>query len=97
MFNISAITGLTLPGIIEEPGCAGGSVISAKPVLGPELKRRKSFAILINSIANTLTELETSTIEALHCLEQIVGASNIQICNFPQFFNDLFCVIRMGI
>ena len=31
----SAITGLTLPGMIDEPGCRSGSRISASPVRGP--------------------------------------------------------------
>ena len=68
MFSISAITGLTLPGIIEEPGCTAGRFISAIPVIGPELIRRKSFAILINSTANTFKAPETSAIGALLCI-----------------------------
>ncbi len=45
MSSISAITGLTLPGMIDEPGCTGGSVISAIPVRGPLDSRRRSLAI----------------------------------------------------
>jgi len=31
----SSIDGLTLPGMIEEPGCTAGRAISASPVSGP--------------------------------------------------------------
>ena len=34
-----------MPGIIEEPGCNAGRVISKNPVLGPEDIRRKSLQI----------------------------------------------------
>ena len=42
----SAITGLTLPGMIELPGCTSGSASSPRPQRGPEPKRRTSLAIL---------------------------------------------------
>ena len=32
----SAITGLTLPGMIEEPGCRASNSISPRPASGPE-------------------------------------------------------------
>src|SRR5271169_5967605 len=32
----SQITGLTLPGMIDDPGCRSGILISASPVLGPD-------------------------------------------------------------
>src|SRR6185295_6497867 len=35
MFTTSGITGLTLPGMIDEPGCFGGRLISRRPVRGP--------------------------------------------------------------
>ena len=34
-FTISGIDGLTLPGMIDDPGCTAGSVISSIPVRGP--------------------------------------------------------------
>ncbi len=34
-FTISGIDGLILPGMIDEPGCTAGSVISSMPVRGP--------------------------------------------------------------
>jgi hypothetical protein len=42
----SGTTGLTLPGMIEDPGCRSGSAISASPARGPEPIQRRSFAIL---------------------------------------------------
>src|SRR3569833_576587 len=43
--SISNITGLTLPGMMLEPGCTAGSRISPMPVRGPEASRRMSFAM----------------------------------------------------
>ncbi len=42
----SQITGLTLPGMIELPGCRSGRWISASPVRGPDDSQRRSLAIL---------------------------------------------------
>ena len=42
----SGITGLTFPGMIDEPGCIAGSLISPKPARGPLLRRRRSLQIL---------------------------------------------------
>ncbi len=47
----SGMTGLILPGMIDEPGCSGGSTISAKPACGPLFIKRKSLAIFINPTA----------------------------------------------
>ena len=44
--TISGIDGFTLPGMIDEPGCTGGSVISASPARGPMLSSRRSLATL---------------------------------------------------
>lgn len=35
MSKASRIEGLTLPGMMEDPGCTGGSSISMRPALGP--------------------------------------------------------------
>jgi hypothetical protein len=42
----SHITGFTLPGMMELPGCVAGSRISSIPQRGPLLSQRMSFAIL---------------------------------------------------
>src|SRR5438874_10943295 len=41
----SMITGLTLPGMIELPGCTSGRVISPRPARGPEANQRRSLPI----------------------------------------------------
>ena len=45
MSNISASTGFTLPGMMDEPGCTAGSRISSSPVVGPDDNRRMSLAM----------------------------------------------------
>jgi hypothetical protein len=40
------MTGLILPGMMEEPGCNAGRVISKSPALGREDIRRKSLQIV---------------------------------------------------
>ncbi len=50
----SQITGLILPGIMLEPGCSAGSVISPSPAMGPLFIQRKSLAIFISAEAAVL-------------------------------------------
>ena len=45
----SACVGLTLPGMIDDPGSLDGNVISMRPVRGPDPSHRMSLAIL-NSV-----------------------------------------------
>ena len=47
----SAWVGLTLPGIIDEPGSFSGKDNSPKPQRGPDPIQRRSFAIFINAQA----------------------------------------------
>ena len=54
----SGITGFTLPGMMEEPFCMGGRLISSKPHLGPEDIRRRSFAIFEQEIAQVFAKQE---------------------------------------
>ncbi|MCY1454994.1 hypothetical protein D9M71_720970 [compost metagenome] len=51
----SGITGLTLPGMIEEPGCNPSSSISPRPASGPEFIQRRSLAIFISATAAVLS------------------------------------------
>ena len=46
MVSASAWVGLTLPGMIEEPGSFSGRISSPRPERGPEPSRRMSLAIL---------------------------------------------------
>ena len=45
-FTTSGITGFTLAGMIEEPACNSGRLISFRPARGPEESKRKSLQIL---------------------------------------------------
>ena len=51
MVTASHWVGLTLPGMMEEPGSFSGMVISPRPSLGPEASQRMSLAIFIRSAA----------------------------------------------
>ena len=44
----SGITGLTLPGMIELPGCICGRLISLNPQRGPDASSRMSLQILVS-------------------------------------------------
>ena len=43
MLTTSGITGLTLPGMIDEPGCLAGRLISRRPQRGPDDSSRRSL------------------------------------------------------
>ena len=75
ILSISAITGLTLPGILLEPGCTAGNRISSRPVAGPEDMRRKSFAIRVKVIASVWREAEklAESDNRLHRLKKFTG------------------------
>ena len=47
----SAITGFTLPGMIELPGCVSGSSSSKMPHRGPLPSQRMSLAIFVSETA----------------------------------------------
>ena len=51
----SGITGLTLAGMIEDPACISGRLISFRPARGPEDSRRRSLHILETLIARRFT------------------------------------------
>jgi hypothetical protein len=52
MVSASAWVGLTLPGMIEEPGSFSGRISSPRPERGPEPRKRMSLAILNRSPAS---------------------------------------------
>ena len=56
----SQITGLTLPGMIEEPFCSSGRISSPSPARGPEPIQRMSLAIFVSEAATTLSAPEVS-------------------------------------
>ncbi len=49
--RLSAITGLTLPGMMLEPGWTAGSFSSPMPQRGPEPSQRISLAIFVSATA----------------------------------------------
>ena len=57
----SGITGLTLPGMIEEPFCSSGRKISPIPARGPEPISARSLAIFVSDTATTLSAPDSST------------------------------------
>src|SRR5436190_2211267 len=62
----SGITGLILPGMIEEPGCKLGRLISARPVFGPDDIMRTSFEMRMTSRARLRRLPETDRHRILH-------------------------------
>ncbi len=69
IFNISARTGLTFPGMIDEPGWTTGNLISASPVLGPDESRRMSLAIRVRSCASVRNAPLKWTGSAILCID----------------------------
>ena len=57
----SGITGLTLPGMIEEPFCSSGRKSSPMPERGPEPISAMSPAILVSDTAITFSAPDSST------------------------------------
>ena len=52
MIMASHWVGLTLPGMIDEPGSFGGSTSSPSPLRGPDPSQRMSSAILVSDTAS---------------------------------------------
>ena len=57
----SQMTGFTLPGMIEEPGCRSGMEISPSPARGPDPIQRRSLQILYRLTAITRSTPLAST------------------------------------
>ena len=55
MVTASHWVGLTLPGMMEEPGSFSGMKISPRPSRGPEASQRTSLAIFIMSAASAFS------------------------------------------
>jgi Lecithin retinol acyltransferase len=62
MTMASCWVGLTLPGMIEEPGSFSGSRSSPSPQRGPEASQRMSLATLISATASPRTAAMDATI-----------------------------------
>ena len=61
MMTASGMTGLTLPGMIDEPGCRSGMCSSPRPVFGPDPIQRRSLQILVSETAMTRRAPDAST------------------------------------
>ena len=57
----SGITGLTFPGMIDDPFWSSGRNTSPTPARGPEPSQAMSFAILVSDTASTLSAPDSST------------------------------------
>ena len=69
MFSISAIEGLTFPGMIDDPGCTGGRRISSRPVFGPDAIRRRSLAMRVRVAASVRSAAEHSSASPMFCID----------------------------
>ena len=80
MVRASHWVGLTLPGMIDEPGSFSGSLSSPKPQRGPEPSRRMSLAIFVRLAASTLSAPDSSTERVVRRqrLELVLGGDERQ-------------------
>ncbi len=81
----SGITGLTLPGMIEEPFWSSGRKSSPMPARGPEPISARSPAILVSETAITFSAPESST-SASRLAWASNGSSGAAICLRPDSF-----------
>ena len=58
MLTTSGITGLTLPGMIDEPGCFAGRLISRRPQRGPDDSSRRSLQTFDSLMARLFMQEE---------------------------------------
>src|SRR5262249_55471214 len=75
MASASHWVGLTLPGMIDEPGSFAGIVNSANPARGPHDIRRMSLAILYNDTAKVRSVPDSCTSASwAPCTVYLLGA-----------------------
>ena len=67
----SGITGLTLPGMIEEPACIAGRLISPSPARGPLDSRRRSLQVFESFTATRFSTPESCTKAPQSCVASI--------------------------
>ena len=80
----SGMTGLTLPGMIDEPFCSSGRNSSARPARGPDPIQRRSFAIFVSDTATTLSAPDISTRPSrLPCASN--GSAGAEIASLVSF------------
>ncbi len=76
MSTASGMTGLTLPGMIDEPGCRSGMLSSPSPVFGPDPIQRRSLQIFVRltAIVRRAPDVSTSA-SRLACASKWLRAS----------------------
>ena len=57
----SGMTGLTLAGMMEDPACRSGRLISCRPAVGPDARSRRSLQIFESFMAARFTAEWAST------------------------------------
>ena len=106
MVNASHCVGLTLPGIIDEPGSLSGIKISPIPLLGPDDNIRISFAIFIRLTATTFNAACASTIascaaNASNLFSAVLKGSlvSLAICfaTFTSYFGGVFIPVPTAV
>ena len=76
------MTGFTFPGIIVEPLCTFGKIISPIPQSGPEDKNLRSFDIFIRLSAKLFIKPKTEAKAA-----EMINALMIQDKAFPRMYD----------
>jgi hypothetical protein len=65
------MTGLTLPGMMLEPACIGGKLISPRPTRGPDDNRRRSLQVFDSLTATRFNTPESCTKAPQSCVASI--------------------------
>src|SRR5687767_840607 len=71
MLTTSGITGFTLPGMIDDPGCLGGRLISRNPQRGPDDNSLRSLQIFESLMARLFMQEEYRTKDCVSCVASI--------------------------
>ena len=84
--TISGMDGLILPGMIDDPGCTAGSLISSMPVRGPMTIRRRSLAIFDRSMARprSVRAERRRVAHALHELDAVLADAQLEARDLAQ-------------
>ena len=95
----SGITGLTLPGMIEEPAWTAGRRISPKPARGPEDSRRRSLQIFdsLTAIALEHAREQDKGAHVRRRLDQVGGEHHRLARGTREFLDGERGVARVGV
>ena len=94
----SLCVGLTLPGMMEEPGSFSGMTKSPRPQRGPEASQRMSFEIFISDAARVSSAPgENYFVVSRKRGELVAVRSEGQSSKFGDFLRGAFGKLRMSI